>query len=47
MNKQVMNGILADVMRRSGIGLRAAQMIIEGKWVANEPVKLEEEKANG
>lgn len=44
MTERVMNGILADVMRRSGIRPWTAQAIAEGKWVPNEPVELEEEQ---
>ena len=42
MTQRVLNGIMADVMRRAGIKPAIAQRMLEGKWVADEPVELEE-----
>lgn len=48
MTQRVLNGIMADVMRRAGIKPVIAQRMLDGKWIADEPVQLEEEeKANG
>lgn len=48
MTQRELNGIMADVMRRAGINPVTAQRMLDGKWVADEPVQLEEkEKANG
>ena len=42
MTQRVLNGIMADVMRRAGIRPAVAQRMLNGEWVANEPVELEE-----
>lgn len=42
MTKRVLNGMMADVLRRAGISPAVAQRMLDGKWVADEPVKLEE-----
>lgn len=42
MTRRVLNGIMADVMRRAGIRPVIAQQMLDGKWIADEPVKLEE-----
>ena len=48
MTQRVLNGIMADVMRRAGISPAVAQRMLDGKWIPDEPVQLEEEeKANG
>lgn len=48
MTQRVLNGIMADVMRRAGIKPVIAQRMLDGEWIADEPVQLEEEeKANG
>lgn len=46
MTQRVINGLLADCMRRAGITPAVARRLAEGRWVADEPVKLEE-KADG
>ena len=42
MTQRVLNGIMADVLRRAGIKPAIAQRMLDGKWVADEPVELEE-----
>lgn len=41
MTQRVLNGIMADVMRRAGIKPAVAQRMLDGEWVADEPVDLE------
>lgn len=41
MTQRVLNGIMADVMRRAGISPVVAQRMLDGEWVADEPVDLE------
>jgi len=41
MTQRVLNGIMADVMRRAGISPAVAQRMLDGEWVADEPVHLE------
>lgn len=42
MTQRLLNGILADVMRRAGVKPVIAQRMLDGNWVADEPVELEE-----
>jgi hypothetical protein len=41
MTQRALNGIMADVMRRAGIKPVIAQRMLDGKWIADEPVDLE------